>query len=110
MRTPQTRRRLERLTRDDMPTLPGHLRERPQAFCAMRVIARGCGRRFHRSLITSPWDAKQTASKFPFRWWGMNSTLSGRHQLNGQLRPHSAEEGPLDAFFILTRQNGRFVT
>jgi hypothetical protein len=52
----------------------------------------------------------QTASKFPFRWWGMNSTVSGRHQLNGQLRPHSAEEGPLDAFFILTRQNGRFVT
>jgi hypothetical protein len=24
----------------------------------------------------------QTTSKFPFRWWGVNSTLSGKHQLH----------------------------
>jgi hypothetical protein len=32
---------------------------------------------------------KKTASKFPFRWWGANSTLSGRHQLDE--RPGAAE-------------------
>jgi hypothetical protein len=32
---------------------------------------------------------EQTASSFPFRWWGMNSTLSGTHQLDEPPRPHS---------------------
>jgi hypothetical protein len=40
---------------------------------------------------------QQTTSKFPFRWWGVNSTLSGRHQFNGQPGPRSAEEEALDA-------------
>jgi hypothetical protein len=31
------------------------------------------------------------------RLMGMNSTLSGRHQLNGQLGPHSTEEGTPDS-------------
>ena len=39
----------------------------------------------------------QTASKFPFHWWGVNPALSGRHQLNGPPGPHSVEEGDLDA-------------
>src|SRR5262249_55140338 len=32
---------------------------------------------------------EQTAAKFPFRWWGINSTFSGRHQLDEPPRPHS---------------------
>jgi hypothetical protein len=40
---------------------------------------------------------EQTTSKFPFRWWGVHTTLSGRHQLNGQPEPHSAEEKALYA-------------
>jgi hypothetical protein len=39
----------------------------------------------------------QTASKFPFHWWGVNPALSGRHQLNGPPGPHSVEEGNRDA-------------
>ena len=39
----------------------------------------------------------QITSKFPFRWWGVNSALSGSYQLNGQPGPHSAEEEALDA-------------
>jgi hypothetical protein len=42
-------------------------------------------------------EGPQTTSKFPFRWWGVNSTLSGRHQLNGQPEPHSTEGEALDA-------------
>jgi hypothetical protein len=33
----------------------------------------------------------QTASKFPCRWWGANSTLSDRHQLDELPAPHSAQ-------------------
>jgi hypothetical protein len=40
---------------------------------------------------------KQTASKFPFRWWGAHSVLSDRHQLDEPLGPHRTEEGTLDA-------------
>jgi transposase len=38
----------------------------------------------------------QTASKFPFRWWGANSTLSDRHQLDERPGPHSAPNEALD--------------
>jgi hypothetical protein len=38
----------------------------------------------------------QTASKFPFRWWGVNSTLPGRHPLNRPPEPHSVEAAALD--------------
>jgi hypothetical protein len=39
----------------------------------------------------------QTASKFSFRWWGVNPTLSGKHQLHRPLGPHSTEEEALGA-------------
>jgi hypothetical protein len=39
----------------------------------------------------------QTTSKFPFRWWGINPTLSNRHQLNEPPGSHRAEEGTPDA-------------
>jgi hypothetical protein len=38
----------------------------------------------------------QTTSKFPFHWWGMNSTLSSRHQLNRPPGPHRVEGEALD--------------
>jgi hypothetical protein len=41
--------------------------------------------------------ASQTTSKFPFCWWGMNSTLSDKHQFDEPLGPHSKEEETLDA-------------
>jgi hypothetical protein len=39
----------------------------------------------------------QTASKFPFRWWGVNSTLSGKHHFHRLSGPRSTEEEVLDA-------------
>jgi hypothetical protein len=48
-----------------------------------------CSRQRTRSL--------QTTSKFPFCWWGINSTLSGRRQLDGPSGPHSAEDEALNA-------------
>jgi hypothetical protein len=30
-----------------------------------------------------------TTSTFPFRWWGVHSTLCGIHQLEGRPEPHS---------------------
>ena len=39
----------------------------------------------------------QTASKFPFRWWGVNSTLPGKHQLDRTPGPRSTAEETLDA-------------
>jgi hypothetical protein len=39
----------------------------------------------------------QTTSKFPFRWWGINSTLPGKHQLRRPSKPYSPEEAALDA-------------
>jgi hypothetical protein len=41
--------------------------------------------------------ARQTTSKFPFRWWGVNSALSGKHQLRRPSEPYSTEEEALDA-------------
>jgi hypothetical protein len=38
----------------------------------------------------------QTTSKFSFRWWGVHSTLSGKHQLHRPSGPHSTEEEALD--------------
>jgi hypothetical protein len=35
---------------------------------------------------------RQTTSKFPFRWWGVNSTLFGKHQLEGLPEPHSGRQ------------------
>jgi hypothetical protein len=40
---------------------------------------------------------EQTTSKFPFRWWGVNSTLSGKHQLHRPPGRHNTEEEALDA-------------
>jgi hypothetical protein len=38
----------------------------------------------------------QTVSKFPFHWWGANSTLPGRHQLDEPPGLHSAQNEVLD--------------
>jgi hypothetical protein len=38
----------------------------------------------------------QTASKFSFHWWGANSTLSDRHQLDEPPGPHSVQNEALD--------------
>jgi hypothetical protein len=46
--------------------------------------------------ITSAALPAQTASKFPFRWWGANSTLSDRHQLDEPPVPHSAQNEALN--------------
>jgi hypothetical protein len=41
-------------------------------------------------------DPVQTASKFPFRWWGANSTLSDRYQLDELPGPYSTQNEVLD--------------
>jgi hypothetical protein len=65
----------------------------PLCRSAVRPGAAGVVRRLGRLYCCQAHaDTHQTTSKFPFRWWGVNSTLSGRHQLDGQPRPHSAEE------------------
>ena len=38
----------------------------------------------------------QTASKFSFHWWGANSTLSDRHQLDEPPAPHSVQNEAID--------------
>jgi hypothetical protein len=60
-------------------------------------------------LFYSPfYSLTQTTSKFPFRWWGVHSTLLGKHQLYRPSVPHSPEEAALDALESRDENSGSY--